>query len=312
MRITAIIVALNEAPFIGAAVSAIYPFVDKIFIQTGYDRSWNNQRVLPDGTVEKLLSLPDPQGKIALLIRRLPDEALTRNLLMRMDGYDLHHRHRNTVGMQREVELFCERADYFWIIDGDEIYDPRTIGSLLEYLKAKAPKVMYVRGVSYFRTWNYVVEPSDNFFQPGFVKPGIVFQENRNLEVASYWRLLFNKYTRKLGALSIEKRLQELGGITWAPEDLAVFHHAAYVGDDARIQKKIQLSVHNKDMMTTWFEDVWRKWTPGARNLHPVHPSNFAGLKYIPTADLPPIIKDTQWPEGFIESANPAMQWSAN
>jgi hypothetical protein len=305
MRITAIIVALNEAPFIATAVAAIYPFVDRIFIQTGYDRSWNNQRVEPDGTVDEVLALPDPGGTISLLIRRIPDEALARNLLMRMDGYDLDHRHHNTVGMQAEVASFCEGADYFWVLDGDEIYDPRSIGALLGYLKATLPNVLLVRGINYFRSWNYVVDPSDNFFQPGFVKPGILFRENRNLDSSKYWRLLFNKYTRRLGADGLEPRVRALTGILRAPEDVAVFHHAAYVGDDARMLKKIRLSVHHGEMLATWFEDIWQKWTPTMRNIHPTVPSAFAGVKYVPTPELPPVIRDAKWPDGFVATAPP-------
>jgi hypothetical protein len=303
MRITAIIVALNEAPFIATAVAAIYPFVDRIFIQTGYDRSWNNQRVEPDGTVDEVLALPDPDGKISLLIRRIPDEALARNLLMRMDGYDLNHRHNNTVGMQAEVASFCEAADYFWVLDGDEIYDPRSIGALLGHLKATEPNVLLVRGINYFRSWNYVVDPSDNFFQPGFLKPGILFRENRNLDSSRYWRLLFNKYTRRLGADGLEPRVRALTGIQRAPENVAVFHHAAYVGDDARMLKKIRLSVHHGEMLSTWFEDIWQKWTPTMRNIHPTVPSTFAGVKYVPTPELPPIIRDAKWPDGFVAAA---------
>lgn len=300
MRITAIIVALNEAPFIATAVAAIYPFVDRIFIQTGYDRSWNDQRVEPDGTVEAVLGLADPDGKIALLIRRIPDEALARNLLMRMDGYDLDHPHRNTLGMEAEVAAFCQAADYFWVLDGDEIYDPRTIGSLLAYLRAAAPNVLLVRGLNYFRTWNYVVDPSDEFFQPGFIKAGLLFRENRNLVASKYWRLLFNKYTRRLGADALEPRVRALAGVRRAPESVAVFHHAAYVGDDARMLKKIRLSVHHREMLSTWFEDVWRKWTPELRNLHPIQPSTFPGVKYVPPPELPPIIRDAQWPDGYV------------
>lgn len=299
MKITAIMVALNEAPFIATAISAIYPFVDRIFIQTGYDRSWNNQRVQPDGTVEKILGLPDPDGKIALLIRKIPDEAIARNMLMRMDHYDLNHAHHNTVGM--DVGEFCKGADYYWVIDGDEIYDPRTIGPLLEYLKAKKPDVLSVRGLNYFKTWNYVVDPSDNFYQPGFVKAGVPFQENRLLVASRRWRLLFNKYTRRAVSPELETRVRGLGGVMRAPEEIAVFHHAAYVGDDARIQKKIQLSVHRRQMMDTWFNEVWKKWTPEMKNLHPSNPPVFPGLKHVVTKELPPVIREAQWPDEYIQ-----------
>src|SRR5262249_592304 len=146
MKITVIMVALNETPFIGAAIAAVYPFVHRIFVQTGYDRSWNDQRGVPGGTVETGLGLPDPDGQIAPLVRPSPDEAIARNLLMRMDHYTLDHRHRNTVGMHDRIDPFCDGADYFWVIDGDEIYDQRTIEPILAYLREQKPKALYIRG----------------------------------------------------------------------------------------------------------------------------------------------------------------------
>lgn len=300
MRITAIIVALNEAPFIATAVKAIYPFVQRILVQTGYDRSWNNQPVEPDGTVQKLLEFPDANGKISILIRRLPDEAIARNSLMRMDRYDLNHRHRNTVGMEADVARLCDETDYFWIVDGDEIYDPRTIDPILSFLSAHRPRVLTIRGLTYFRSWNYVVDPSDNFFQPGFVRPRLVFRENRLLDVSRHQRLLANKYTRSFYP-DIDRRTQALLGIHRLPEEIGVFHHASYVGDDARILKKTRLSVHYGEKMAAWYRDVWLKWTPLSTNLHPLRPDVFPALRHVPTSELPPIVRDEAWPTSYIE-----------
>lgn len=299
MRITAILVALNEAPFIEAALEAIYPFVDRILIQTGYDRSWNNQTVEPDATVPRILQFPDPAGKIALLVRRLPDEALARNSLMRMDSYDLNHRLHNTVGMQEQLRDFCAGADYYWILDGDEIYDPQTIPAMLSYLERRRPTALFVRGLTYFHSWNYVVDPSDDFFQPGFLRAGVLFWENRNIVLPKRYRLLLNKYTSAVG---VDKWLADrLSTIQKLPESIAVFHHASYVGDDARIEKKIRLSVHYEDRMAQWYDSVWKAWTPAMHNFHPIYPHVYAGVRYIPTSELPPIIRDRTWPDNYIE-----------
>lgn len=302
MKLTVIMVVLNEAPFIHTALSAIYPFADRIFIQTGYDRSWNNQPVEPDGTVEKILAFPDPDGKIALLVRRMPDEAIARNLLMRMDGYALDHRHNNTLGLNAQVQEFCEGADYYWVIDGDEIYDPRTVERMLAYVRKRKPRLLYVRGLSYFRSWNYVVDPSDEFYQIGFMRNDFLFRENRNVDVFNWVRPLFNKYVKLPHPKQLELKLRVLMGQTRMPEEIGVFHHGGYVGDDLRIHKKISMSVHYyESKVFEWYRDVWQRWTPEMKNIHPFYPTAFPGVRHVATADLPPILREQPWPSGYIE-----------
>lgn len=109
MRISVIIIALNEAEFIEPCVKSVYPFVSRIKIQTNYDRSWSGEPVCPDKTINKILQIPDEEGKISLHISRMPDEALSRNWLMRSDGYSLNHRHKSTCGsvfVMLEVYLY--------------------------------------------------------------------------------------------------------------------------------------------------------------------------------------------------------------
>ena len=305
MRFTAIVVALNEAPFIGTVIRAIYPFVDRVFVQTGYDRGWNGNLVEPDGTLDDVLGIDDPDGKITILVRRIPDEAIARNTLMRMDGYKLDHRHRNSLGMDQAIGSFCRVSDYYWIIDGDEVYDPRSIGAILDYVRATRPRVLRVRGLTYFRSWNYVVDPSDDFFQPGFVEAGVLFRENRNLVGSRLWRVAFNKYTNPYVG-KLRHRVMAGFGDNRLPESIGVFHHGAYVGDDSRILKKIRLSGHYEPRMEKWFENVWCKWNPSMKDLHPVHPEMFPGVRHVQNAELPPVIRDSVWPKGYLEPPHEA------
>jgi hypothetical protein len=303
MKISAIIVALNESEFIEPCIKAIYPFVDRIKIQTNYDRSWSGEAVSADTTIQKILEIPDTEGKISLHISRIPDEAIARNWLMRSDGYLLDHIHKSTTSTKEKIREFCEVSDYFWVIDGDEIYDPNTIPKILEYLESKKPQMLRIRGVNYFKTWNYQVVPSDNFYQLGFMKPGFLFRENRNILFPSWFsftqRIINNKYW-KLRLLS-GKAFESSIGLANLPEEIAVFHHGAYVGDDKRISKKIFFSVHYDERMKIWYETIWKQWTPKSTNLHPLCPEIFKGLEYIPTDKLPCSIKNQVWSDGYID-----------
>ncbi len=302
MKISVIIIALNESEFIQPCIKAVYPFVNRIKVQTNYDRSWKKELVIPDNTVEKILELPDNEGKISLHISRMPDEAIARNWLMRSDGYLLNHNHKSTTSTCEEITDFCEDSDYFWVIDGDEIYDPRTIPKILDYVDTKKPNILKIRGINYFKKWNYQIIPSDNFYQPGFIKPNVLFRENRNLVLPSWsqfiQRLVKNKYWQ---SNLLSSSLDSLIGITHLPEEIAVFHHASYVGNDCRIEKKIFSSVHYEEKMKIWYDNIWKKWTYQSKNLHPLYPDVFKEVKYVSTDKLPSSIKNEKWPEGYLD-----------
>jgi hypothetical protein len=302
MKISAIIVALNEAEFIQPCIKAIYPFVDRIKVQTGYDRSWGGTLVTPDQTVAKILAIPDPEGKISLHISRFPDEAIARNWLMRTDGYSINHNHNSTTSDSTKINSFCKSSDYFWIIDGDEIYDPATIPNILNYLEIHKPKILRIRGITYFKSWNYQISPSDNFFHPGLIQAGVLFQENRNLCQPQLLKLLNRCFNNKYWRFDkVENLIQSFLGESILPEEIGVFHHASYVGNETRMTKKIFNSVHYDQRMADWYENIWRKWSPEMKNLHPLNPPNFGGVTYIATKDLPKSIKDQEWEVGYLE-----------
>lgn len=293
MKISVILIALNEQEFIKPCIRAIYPFVDRIRIQTNYDRSWKGELVEPDQTVKRIIDVPDPAGKISLHLFRVPDEAIARNWLMRSDGYRLNHRHNSTTSRREDIQNFCSTPDYFWIVDADEIYDPDTVPRILDYLQSKRPRILKIRGITYFKSWNYRIVPSDGFFQPGFIRQGVLFRENRNLLYPPWFRFFMNKYWRI--------NLEPSQGVVYLPEEVAVFHHGAYVGDDLRMYKKIFFHVHLDSKRAEWFEKVWKRWTPAARAFHPLYPEEFQGVEHVPTCELPGIIKDEEWPEGYLE-----------
>ena len=302
MKITAIIIALNEAEFIEQCLKPIYQYCDSIKIQTGYDRSFSSLNVQPDETINKILSFPDPDGKISLHIHRIPDEAIARNWLMRTDGYNLNHYHKSTTSAKNIIDNFCQPADYFWIIDADEIYDPQTIPDIIDYLKSRKPNFLRIRGITYFKSWNYRVSPSDNFYQPGFIKRGILFESNRYIFPPLIYRLIRNKYYNlgKTGDQIIQIA-EKLRGYEDLPENIAVFHHGSYVGDDERIFKKISLSGHKSEISKYWYENVWKSFTPNSIDLHPVNPPIFAGVQYIPTSKLPTSISQEIWSQDYME-----------
>ncbi len=135
MNIHAIIIALNEEDFITETIKPIYDHCTGISVITQYDRDYYGKPVTPDTTVQKVLSYPDPGGKIQLVVRRYNDETASRNHEMMCVMCDASKRVLTHGTPIEQIRKFHEKPDYFLICDADEIYDINTFPAIVDYLK---------------------------------------------------------------------------------------------------------------------------------------------------------------------------------
>jgi len=278
LRLHAIILALNEEAFIKAQLDTIYPFCNAISVITQYDRDWYGKTVTPDKTVSIVLDYPDPAGKINVVIRRDPDEAAARNMEMLAFNKKTFRNIQSHGSTMSDIEKFHSAPDYFWIIDADEIYDIKTLPSVIGYLGSKKPKGMRVTGYNYLRTWNNRV-PREvvDFTHFGFIKPGLLFEQRRVIS----WN---ESRLKKLFAMM---RLPDLSakffGFINCPESVGVFHHACWLGDNKRIADKFGKSSHIES----------QDWEPGSVD-------EIRSI-FIHTKDLPLNIQQAVWPVNFFD-----------
>ena len=69
-------------------------------------------------------------------------------------------------------------------------------------------------------------------------------------------------------------------------EDI-IMCHFSFVGSDDRILNKIQHFSHAHDMDGSWFDEVWKRWTPDMENLHPHKGRGYVFKKAIRFNDCP-------------------------
>lgn len=276
LKLHAIILALNEDAFIKAQLDTIYPFCTHISIITQYDRDWYGKKVVPDETVRCVLNYPDPEGKINLTVRRLPDEAAARNMEMLSFNKKSFKNTQSHGRPLQDIKAFHAPPDYYWIIDADEIYDINTIPAIINYLNQKKPRGMRVTGYNYLRTWNNRV-PRDvvDFTHFGFLKPGVLFEQRR---VVSWNESRFSKL---FGMLRLPDHSAKLFGFINCPESVGVFHHACWLGDDKRIGEKFDKSSHQES----------KEWQPGSVDA--------IRSVFVPTNELPLNIQTAAWPKRF-------------
>lgn len=279
LKVHAIILALNEEVFIKAQLDTIYAFCDRISIITQYDRDWYGKTVIPDQTVPIILNYPDPGGKIHLVIRKLPDEAAARN--MEMLSFTLKScrgimSHGNPIS---DIQDFHRPPDYFWIIDADEIYDPVSLPSILEYLTQKRPRGLRITGYNYIRSWNRRVPRSViDFTHFGFLKPGVLFEMRRTVS----WNE--QRLAKLLRILKLPDWSSRFFGFETCPEERGVFHHGCWLGNNQRISAKFIKSSHKES----------QEWEASSIDQIP--------FEFLPFEKLPLNIRTSIWPLGYIES----------
>lgn len=279
LRIHAICLALNEEPFIQELIKSLYSFCSGISILSQYDRDWYGKPIQPDRTAQIVLDFPDPDGKIHFVVRRHRSEAAARNqeILALVDRFTRNIRPFS--GPKEEILSLYETPDYFLIVDADEIYDIDTMGNIIDYLASKKPRGMRVLGYNYVRTWNRRVPSEVVHFQHfGFLQPGILFEENR----------LTSLNERRLGKafslLKLPNIASQLYGFIDCPPEVGVFHHGVWLGDNARLKRKVTISGH------------YQPWDPSYLDrVDAFIPKSV----FIPTDELPRNIREGNWPAHF-------------
>lgn len=288
LRIHALCLALNEEPFIGELLKTLYPFCSGISVLSQYDRDYEGNRVVPDQTVAQVLGFPDPEGKLQLVIRRWRDQAPALNSELLALAARPARRTQSLPHMSDAVRAFHEPPDYVLVVDADEIYDVDTFGSILAYLEQRRPRGMRVLGYNYLRTWNRRAPKEVVYFrQFGFVRPGVLFEQHR---IASWNQL---RLARLLGMLHLPDISARLYGFIDCPEEVGVFHHGCWLGDDVRLAAKLRKNVStyrsHKDPPAYWQTEHYLE------RVHTVQ------TEYVPTEQLPRNIREGNWPAQFFE-----------
>jgi len=278
LKLHAIILALNEEKFIRNCIDAIYPHCSKISVITQYDRDWYGKLVTPDTTIQILLNFPDTEGKINIVIRRMPDEAAARNMEMLAFNH-ASYQHTQSHGRSiDDIKSFHQPPDYFWIIDADEIYDSSTLPAILNFLQKKRPRGMRVTGYNYLRTWNHRVPRSViDFTHFGFIRPGVLFEQRR---VVSWNESRLQKLFK---LLHLPDWSSKFYGFITCPENIGVFHHACWIGDNERLAHKFDKSSHRES----------QEWAPDSVDL--------ITSIHVPTKELPINIQSGNWPSHFFD-----------
>jgi hypothetical protein len=281
MNIHAIIIALNEEDFITETIRPIYDLCSGISVITQYDRDYYGKPVKPDATVEKVLSYPDPKGKIHLVVRRYNDETASRNHEMMSVMCDASKGILTHGTPVESIKNFHQKPDYFLICDADEIYDINTFPAIVQYLSIKKPRAMKVSAYNYYYSWNRRM-PREQYVHHhfGFVKAGLMFEQRR---VLNWNESRLNKLFSKVG---FKKNIGSyIYNFIDCPWEVGMLHHAGYVRRNLeKMKEKMSKHSHLEAHPDSFLQS----------NLNLQFP-------FTPTGSLPENIQNGNWPANFFE-----------
>lgn len=270
MKIAAVYCVYNEEEYIEYSIRSIAPFVERIFVLMGiapysaYNARARTQFGVPDQTEAIVRRLAHQNPKITVI----------------RDLWDSELEHRNA-GMRLCVQA---RMDYYFLVDGDEIYRADHLENLREEMAAHPEAGQFIIKCHLFwRSFRYRFPAQILTWMPRRM-----FKVTRWSRLGKSW-IPSPRRCRFTG----NNKTDSWGTVYHVPPERAVFYHFSYARSPSRMREKLLTFSHAHEISPDWYERIWLCW-PERRdmvNLHPIDPPKFPCAIYEDPIDLPDVMR---------------------
>jgi GT2 family glycosyltransferase len=245
MKFGAVYCLYDDHEYLDISLEFIKNKLDKVLFLIS-DIPWNGNVVNNIETIQKVKKLCEQNNNFELI-----------------QGYWTNEIDQRNFGL---TKFYNENIDYCFIIDSDEIYHEIHFENIKEFIK-KNPHVtaFHIEWNTYWKKQYYVISPRE------YYKPVIA------VKVDSF------KFTKiRHGITSISRtgnfifQTKELkyNGIL-IPSQIAICFHLSYARCDDYMKRKLETNSHATEFIKNWYDNVWKKWLPEDKNLHPVTPEQY-------------------------------------
>lgn len=141
-------------------------------------------------------------------------------------------------------QMYLQDCDWIIVLDPDEFLSKSGWKALKQFIdssEAKQAKAFVVGEQYTYWKAGYRISPPEDYKQIILVRPDVKFIDKRVVDV---------------GYSHIPLRL----------------HHMSWARTDAEVKSKITHYAHAHEIDPTWYDRVWKAWTPSMRDLHPKSP----------------------------------------
>lgn len=253
-NVTATILTWREGPFLDAVLGVVCPKVHRVVI-------------LEDD--RPMYGKDDPALVPPWETKKVVDDFVARNPQFK-DVIDFRVTNFSDDGKQREASRRNEsmriareehKTEWAWLVDADEIYTDEQAARLWSLVLDCKAGVVHCSWHTYWRSLRWVVDPPEPFRPAVAMRTDARCREARNFE-------------HPLGKMFINEPL---------------LHHYSYARPPSDILRKLKTWTHAEEVLGGWFQNVFLKWTPEMRDLHPTHPPSYAVAKHI-SWDIPKVL----------------------
>ncbi len=267
MKLTAVFCVYNEEEYLEYAVKSILPAVDRVVLCLGKApyNAYNPQArsvSRPDGTEAVVEALAHREPKLAVIKGTWASEV----------------DHRNT-GLTACLE---DGADYYWLVDGDEIYREDHLRNIREEIQ-KHPEAgtFIIKCHIFWRSFSYRIPAQELAWRP-----------RRIFKMTQARQILGLRFPHRLRFVG-QNEMNSLGPVVELPPERAVFYHFSYARSSPAMEDKFRTFSHAHEISPEWIEKVWRRWPSDRQmaHIHPVDPPKFPRAVHQSPEDLPAILR---------------------
>lgn len=270
MKIAAVYCVYNEEEYIAYSIRSVLEFVDRVYVLLGaapysaYNAMARGQFRVADETDTIVRVLARTSSKIRLIT----------------GVWDGERDHRNA-GLRRCVE---DGMDYYFLVDGDEVYRPDHLAHLREDILAHPEAGQFIIKCDLFwRSFRYRIPAADLAWMPRRV-----FKLTRwstlgksRLPVPVRCRFTGNNKTNSWGT------------VHHVDPQRAIFYHFSFARRPEKMREKLLTYSHAHEVLAGWFERVWMRWPEqrDMRDLNPVDPPKLPQAVLRDLSDLPEVLQ---------------------
>ena len=268
MRIAAVFCIYNEEEYIRCAVLAILPAVERVYLLLG--------KAPYDAYNPKAREVSYPDGTEAIVDQMAQEHPDKITLVKGIWSSEVEHRN---AGLARCLE---EGFDYYWLVDGDEVYRQDHLQNILEGIRRR-PQVgtFIIKCDIFWRSFRYRIPAQELSWRP-----------RRIFKITRHRRILGLRFPHPIRFVG-QNEMNSIGPIYEFPPEEAIFYHFSYARGAAAMKDKFRTFSHAHEIKEEWVRNVWERWPTDRemKDVHPVDPPKFPRVVSKPLDDLPEILQ---------------------
>lgn len=245
MKFGAVYCLYDDHEYLEISLEPIKKHLDKVLFLIS-SVPWNGSKTDNSATIQKVEQLCKDNKNFELVKGGWKNEIDQRNF-----------------GLSR---FLIEGINICFIIDNDEVYHEKHFRNIIEFIEQNSQyDAFHIEWNTYWKKDYYRIHPREEF------RPVIAVRV-KNFHFTIIRGGITSIIRTEQAVLKLPS--SNYNGILISP-NIAICYHLSYARDDECMKRKFETNSHAPEFIKNWYDEIWLKWNPQMRNLHPVTSSQY-------------------------------------